>query len=77
MDLSLDFLFCSIVLHFCLCVVPYSLMTVALKYIVEIGRLIPPVPFFLNVAFASQGLLCFHTNCEIICSSLMKILLVV
>ena len=41
-------------------------MTVALKS----GRLIPPALFiFLKIALALQGLLCFHTNCEIFCSS--------
>ena len=34
------------------------------------GRLIPPVSFFfLKTSLAIWGLLCFHTNCEIICSS--------
>ena len=37
------------------------------------GRLIPPVPFFfLKIALAIQGLMDFHTNCEIICSSSVK-----
>ena len=48
-------------------------MTVALKYSLKSGRLIPPVPFFfVKIAFAIQGLFYFHTNCEIICSSSVK-----
>jgi len=36
-------------------------------------RLIPLAPFFfLNIALAIQSLLCFHTNCELFCSSLVK-----
>ena len=49
------------------------LMTVALQYSLKSGSLIPPVPFFfLKTALASRGLLCFHVNCEIFCSSYMK-----
>ena len=49
-------------------------MTVALYYSLKSGRLIPPVPFFfLKIALAIQGFLYFHTNCEIICSSSVKI----
>ena len=37
------------------------LMTIALWYSLKSGRLIPPAPFFfLKVALAIQGLLCFH-----------------
>ena len=37
------------------------------------GRLIPPALFFfLKIALALQGLLCFHINCEIFCSSSVK-----
>ena len=33
----------------------------------------PPVPFFfLKIILATQSLLCFHTNCEIICPSSVK-----
>ena len=33
----------------------------------------PPVPFFfLKIALAIRGFLCFHTNLEIICSSSVK-----
>ena len=49
------------------------LMTVALEYNLRSGRLIPPAPFFfLKTALSSQGLLCFHMNCEIFCSSSVK-----
>ena len=42
------------------------LMNVALQYSLKSGRLIPPVPFFfLKIALAIRGFLCFHTNCEI------------
>ena len=48
-------------------------MTVILKYSLKSGRFIPPAPFFfLKTALAIQGLLCFHMNCEIFCSSSMK-----
>ena len=46
------------------------LMTVALQYNLKSGRLIPPAPFFfLNSDLATEGLLCFHMNCETFCSS--------
>ena len=48
------------------------LMTVALYYNLKSGRLIPPAPFFLKTALAIWGLLCFHMNCEIFCSSSVK-----
>ena len=41
-------------------------------YSLKLGRLIPPVPFFLKVTLAIRGFLYFHTNCEIICSSSVK-----
>ena len=48
-------------------------MTVALKYSLKSGRLIPLVSFFfLKIALAIQDFLYFHTNCEIICSSSLK-----
>ena len=48
-------------------------MIVALYYSLKSGRLIHPVPFFfLKIALAIRGFLCFHTNCEIICSSSVK-----
>ena len=48
-------------------------MTVALKYNVKPGRLIPPAPFFfLKAALAIWDLLCFYMNCEMFCSSSVK-----
>ena len=79
--LSLGFLSCAIDLYFYFCastilsmvMVPYSTITVALSYSLKLGSLIPPAPFlFLKFALAIQGLLCFHTNCEIFCSSSVK-----
>ena len=56
-----------------LCQYHIVLMTVALQYNLKSGRLIPPAPFFfLKTALAIQGLLCFHMNCEIFCSSSVK-----
>ena len=56
-----------------LCQYHAVLMTVALQYNLKSGRLIPPAPFFfLKTALAIQGLLCFHMNCEIFCSSSVK-----
>ena len=49
-----------------LCQHDVILMTVTLQDSLKSGRLIPPAPFFfLKIAFAIWGLLCFHTNCEI------------
>ena len=49
------------------------LMTVGLQYNLKPGRLIPPAPFFfLKTALAIQGLLYFHINSEIFCSSSVK-----
>ena len=37
------------------------------------GRLVPPAPFFfLKIALAICGLLCFHMNCEIFYSTSVK-----
>ena len=56
-----------------LCQYHTVLMTVALQYNLKSGRLIPPPPFFfLRTALAIQGLLCFHMNSEIFCSSSVK-----
>ena len=53
--------------------VSYSLDDCSFVVEPEDGRLIPPVPFFfLKIALASGGFLCFHTNCEIIFSSSVK-----
>ena len=67
----------SILLHWSiflfLCQYYTVLMTVALQYNLKSGSLIPPAPFFfLKTALAIQGLLCFHMNCEIFCSSSVK-----
>ena len=73
MGLFLGFLSCSTGLYFCFCQYHTVLMTVSLWYNLKSGRLIPPVPFFfLKAALAIQGLLCFHMNCEIFCSSSVK-----
>ena len=56
-----------------LCQYHTVLMTVALQYNLKSGRLIPSAPFFfLKTDLAIQGLLCFHMNCEIFCSSSVK-----
>ena len=56
-----------------LCQYHTVLMTVPLQYNLKSGRLIPPASFFfLKIALAIQGLLCFHMNCEIFCSSSVK-----
>ena len=48
-------------------------MTVALYYSLKLGKLIPTAPFFfLKIALATWGLLCFHTNFEIFCSGSVK-----
>ena len=49
-------------------------MTVALQHYLKSGRLIPPDPFFfLKTDLAVLGLLCFHMNCDIFCTSSVKI----
>ena len=49
-----------------LCQYHTVLMTVALQYNLKSGRLITPALFFfLKTALTSQGLFCFHMNCEI------------
>ena len=74
MGLSLGFLSCSIDLYFCFCAGTITvLITVALYYRLKSGSLIPPaVFFFLKIALAIRDLLCFHTNCEIFCSTSVK-----
>ena len=48
-------------------------MTVALWYNLKSGSLILPGSFFfLKIALNIQGLLCFHTNCEIFYSRSVK-----
>ena len=74
MGLFLGFLSCSILSIFLfLCQSHTVLMTVALQYNLKSGRLIPPASFFfLKTTSAIQGLLCFHMNFEIFCSSFVK-----
>ena len=49
------------------------LITVALQYSLQSGSLIPPAPFFfLKISLAIRGLLCFHANCKIFCSTAVK-----
>ena len=56
-----------------LCQYHTVLITVALQYNLKSVKLIPPAPFFfLKIALAIWGLLCFHMNCEILCSSSVK-----
>ena len=56
-----------------LCQYHTVLMTVALQYNLKSGSLISPAPFFfLKTALAIGGLLCFHMNYEIFCSSSVK-----
>ena len=78
MGLFLGFLSCSTGLYFCFCASSIlswcldDLKTVAL-YNLKSGRLISPAPFFfLKTALAIRGLLYFHMNCEIFCSSSVK-----
>ena len=54
--------------------VPYCLDEYSFAvYSLKSGRLIPLAPFFfLKTALAIWGLLCFHMNCEIFCSSSVK-----
>ena len=69
MGLSLGYLY----FYFCASKYHTVLNTVALYYSLKSGSLIPPVPFFfLKIALATEGLLCFHTNCAIFCSGSVK-----
>ena len=53
--------------------VPYCLDYCSFMYSLKSGNLIPPALFFfLKIALAIRGLLCFHTNCEIVCSTSVK-----
>ena len=62
--------YCSIFLF--LCQYHTVLMTIALKYNLKSGSLIPLVPFFSKTALATWGLLCFHINCEKFCYIFVK-----
>ena len=67
------FLSCSTSIFLSLYQYHTLLMTVALWYSLKSGRLITTAPFFfLKTSLAIQGLLCFHTNCKIFCSSSVK-----
>ena len=56
-----------------LCQYHTVLITVALYYSLKSGSLIPPALFFfLKIALAIRGILRFHTNCEVFCSSSVK-----
>ena len=69
---GLSFLFHWSIFLF-LCQYHTVLMTVALYYNLKSGSLIPPAPFFfLKTALAVWGLLCFHINFELFCSSSVK-----
>ena len=74
MDLPLGSPPCSIHLPVCfLC--QYSLLYLCsnLCYSLKSGSVIPPASlFFLKIVLAIKGLLCFHTNLLIICSSFVK-----
>ena len=68
----LSIMFCWSVFLF-LCQYHAVLMIIALYYSLKSGRLIlPALFFFLKIALAIQGLLCFHTNCERIFSSSVR-----
>ena len=70
MGLILGSPFCSI--DGCLCLWQYHtvLITVTLKYRLKSGSMVLLVLFFfLKIVLAIWGLLCFHTNFKIICSS--------
>ena len=48
-------------------------MVTALQYSLKSGIVMPPALFlFFKIALAIQGLLWFHTNFRIICSSSVK-----
>ena len=69
---GLSVLFCWPMFLF-LCQYYTVLMTVALQYNLKSGRLILLAPFFfLKIALANWGLLCFHMNCESFWSSSVK-----
>ena len=81
--LSLCFLSCSIGLYFwcfwvCVCVCArartcvraHQYHTVALQYSLKSGSLVTlALFFFLKIALAVRGLLCFPTNCKNVCSN--------
>ena len=73
MDLSLGFLFCSIDLYFCLC--SSTILSDDCGFVVEpeVRQVDSSSSILLSQdCLAIRGLLYFHTNCEIICSSSVK-----
>ena len=73
MDLFLGSLFYSIDLCVCFCASYHTvLIAVALLYSLKSGSRTPTTLFFLKIVLAIWGLLCFHTNFKIICSSSVK-----
>ena len=61
----------SVYLFFCQC--RTVCIAVALKYSLKSGSVIPQLClFFLKTVLSIQGLLCFHTNFRIVCSSFVK-----
>jgi len=72
-DLSLNFLFCSIDLYFCLCASTIPSWWLWLCNIVWVRNVDSYITLFsLNIALGIRGLWCFHTNCEIISCSSVK-----
>ena len=71
MGLFLGFLFCSLVYVSVFVPVPYCLDDCSFVVLSEI-RKVDSSSFIVKVALAIQDLLCFHINCEIICSSSVK-----
>ena len=74
LDLFLGSLFCSIDLCVCsYCQYQAVLITVAMKYSLISGMVIPPtLLFFLKIAAAIQGHLWFHINFWNVCSISVK-----
>jgi hypothetical protein len=60
------FLFCSIDLHVCVCVIAMLFLLLWLCSLIYSCIVIPPVLLFLlKIAFDIQGLSCFHMNFRI------------
>ena len=71
--LSLVFLSCSIELYTCFCASTMLSSLLQLCSVVCSGEPGSSSSVFLfRIALAIQGLLCFHTNCKIFCSSSLK-----
>ena len=72
-DLSLDFLLCSINLYFCLCASTILFDDSGFVVQPEVRQVDSSSSILLSQdALAIQGFLHFHTNCEIICFSSVK-----